>query len=161
MLRSSFNLFLSIQIILLITSVATSNDTISASIHRLHTKTSSSSNDRKVDRNIKIINGSSTRSHEFPGAICLYQRNTLLFMFPFYQYKCSGKSFHINFLLSLYSLNNLGKGYTYLTVFYVPIVSSVKYMEMLLKKRWNDTSFMIFWLEIYLDDEPKNIPLRQ
>lgn len=27
-------------------------------------------------------------------------------------------------------INNLGKGYTFLTFFYVPIVSYVKYMEM-------------------------------
>lgn len=47
---------------------------------------------RNIDRNIKIINGSLTKSHEFPGAICLYQRNTLFYLFPYYQYKCSGKS---------------------------------------------------------------------
>lgn len=47
---------------------------------------------RHINRNIKIINGSLSRTHEFPGAICLYQRNTLLHLFSFFQYKCSGKS---------------------------------------------------------------------
>uniref|UniRef100_A0A8D8QQ09 Venom serine protease n=1 Tax=Cacopsylla melanoneura TaxID=428564 RepID=A0A8D8QQ09_9HEMI len=45
---------------------------------------------KKSNRIIKIINGSESRSHEFPGAICLYQRNTLLHMFSFVQYKCTG-----------------------------------------------------------------------